>query len=217
MKKLFLSLLMLISLSFVFAQDKPAKEPVEKDYSEHLNAIKVRPLGPLFGNYEVSYERGGLMGGNKAIEGSIAYLGKSLIGNSLYPKGYQHNGFRVRLGGKLYFGNQEFKIAGMRRTHAMYGKYIKIEVNGSAQNTLYTNATTNFSQNHTQMQILFIGGKQYVADEFCFDIFGGLGYSLNTYSGSSSETSSALNTLANIFPIGIDVGFKMGYMFKTKK
>lgn len=207
MKNFLVIFVLFLSFSFnVFGQQPP------KNYERLTHAIKVRPLSPLFGNYEVGYERGGLSGGNKALEVNVSYYSKSLLLGYLPGNERVVNGLGVRIGGKLYFANQEFRMAGMTRTHPMYGKYIKAELGFKSKVSRFTNSNgISQTENVNRIQLLFIGGKQFVADEFCFDIFGGLGYSYRI-AGNPEVTS-----FKNNVPIGAELGFRMGYLFNPKK
>lgn len=167
----------------------------------------------MFGNYELTYERGGLSGGNKAIEASVAYLTKPLLFGTLFTNSdYAYNGFHVRVGGKLYFGAQEFSMSGMKRTHPMFGKYIKVELAGGLK---YNKSRVATAQDYytSRYQLLFIGGKQFVADEFCFDIFGGAGYSYKVTTKPVLDGTA----LTNILPIALEFGFRMGYIARKSR
>lgn len=220
-KNIFFVLVMSFICYTVSAQSDNKKEPVS--YEEYNQAIKVRPLAPLGGVYEIGYEIGGFgKNANKSIEANLAYISTPLLyAPFLKNNAYQVNGARVRIGGKLYFSSQEFTVSGTRRTHPMFGNYIKAELssrymlsNARYQSDVSIPVVVQTTQSFMGA-LTFILGRQFVIDRFCVDVFGGIGYAykkqLKTVNGD------AVDPYYFYLPISTELGFRLGYLFRDSK
>lgn len=189
------------------ATHQPTTDDVaDKAYNQ---AIKFSPLGPLFGQWNFSYEKASVFGKNSTLEVTAGLNTKPLFMKpTLDEAGLSMIGGRVEFGPRIYFGKQEFSIDGMRRTHLLYGKYFKPELGFSYTNYKYINDSNILEVNHmTTISMLFLLGKQWVSDRFVLDLNGGIGYA---YRNTSDRDVN--NALENI-PVAAKLGFKIGFIY----
>lgn len=216
MKTLFQSVLSIACMLSLFgtqlsAQNTVSPAPVTSTTDDvadmqYTKAIKFSPLAPLFGHWNVSFEKARVFGKNSNMEIMVGLNTKPLLfAPSL--EGLSMIGSNIDFGPKIYFGKQEFTVDGMRRTHLLYGKYFKPELGVSYISYKYTDSGTSASDYLVTTSLLFLLGRQWVSDRFVVDFNGGVGYAYRATSDSDVN-----NALENI-PVAIKIGFKIGFLY----
>ena len=203
-------------------------------------AIKVNFLSPLLGYTQLNYEKNLRPGRSYELSLGIIGLGKNQEMSTIYFSG--SNSYEsLKRGARGVFSGAGYKFTripdfinkGTRYSHLFQGSYVKPElILGLYGQNFYRN-NPNGNPIQERESIFFTGllinvGKQWVlGDAFLIDIYGGLGYALDTlnrkYDNSSEYTYNDLvgNHFAMISGVdsafGITGGFKIGLLLNQKK
>lgn len=177
-----------------------------------LSAFKTAPLGPMIGNWGVTYERGQLIKENISLEVNAGYKTTPLLLRGvLNDADASMSGFYVSAGPKIYFGKQEFYIPGMVRTHPMFGWYFKPEL--GARHVVYS-SDNDSDVKATAVKLLFNIGKQWISNNFVFEIYAGVGYAYRDFQGEGDFLDDVKETINENFPIAGQSGIRMGFLSK---
>ncbi|MBN2758304.1 MAG: DUF3575 domain-containing protein [Bacteroidales bacterium] len=161
MKKLILSLVLLLSLSFSgFAQS-------------HSMVIKTSPIALAFGNFNVTAEK--TLGSTSSVLFSVSYIYKLL--------GIEVNGFGAQAGYRYYFTNAKKEIPAGFYVNPQVGyssnKFESIDVLGTGETETYKTSSINIG-----VEV----GYQWVWDSgFALDL--GIGPKYYTMSGDTEQAS----------------------------
>lgn len=190
-----------VSAQTAAAQEKPK-----------LSAFKTAPLGPMIGNWGITYERGQLIKENISLEVNAGYTTTPLLFRGVFNDvDAGMSGFYLSAGPKIYFGQQEFYIPGMVRTHPMFGWYFKPEL--GARHVVYSSDSSS-DVKATAVKLLFNVGKQWISNNFVFEIYAGAGYAYRDYQGEGDFLNEVKDLVNENFPIAGQTGIRMGFLSK---
>ena len=197
-------------------------------------AIKVNFLAPLYGYFEVAYEKS--TGFGKSYELSLGIIGAGKAGILEYYNSQvgevKRSPFGVFVSGGYKFGKlPNFILFGKTRaTHLMQGTYVKPIVylgHYNENRILYKdNAYVVGDQNVTFGALQLEMGKQYVmGDKLALDLYWGFGYGFDNKKNSYSDYYFDDNTTAfnyanaragNSPGLSFTFGVKLGMLLKNK-
>ncbi|QQS29027.1 MAG: hypothetical protein IPM47_19675 [Sphingobacteriales bacterium] len=206
------NLIFCLVLSMVFAYlPLTAQKTIVPDTSPYLSAFKVAPLGPMVGNYGLTYERGAVFKDNISLEMNVGYRTSPLLFRGwIRDSDTKVNGFYGSAGPKIYFGKQEFTMEGMRRTHPMFGWYFKPEL--GFRYTVFSNPD-NDDVTATVVKLLLNIGKQWISDKFVFEIYTGIGYAYRNYNRTNNSLFDDISDdIRENFPIAAQSGIRLGLL-----
>jgi hypothetical protein len=139
---------------------------------------------------------------------------------------YDAFGVFTRFGYKFIRSPEYYKNKG-KQAHLLGGAYLRPEITiGHFNETQYSHSSTSLYASstyytpyfrstdapttHTFFALMFNAGKQWIVrDDFCIDVFGGIGLGGN--SGGSRNYNYAVGGYSPLF---FDIGVKIGGMFK---
>ena len=181
---------------------------------QHLNAIKVGFLSPLFGATSFTYERSIKPGNSWEASLGIIGLGTDIADNAA-------SGAYFKFGYK-FIKSPDFYSKGTRFDHILKGAYVRPEISFSAYSVKSTmlidvaggNLTNGgVRENNTMFAIMVNFGKQWVfSDRFLIDWFCGVGYG----TGHSYENLGWHYAFVGgipSFPLAITTGIRIGVLF----
>ncbi|OWY19445.1 hypothetical protein C7N43_28280 [Sphingobacteriales bacterium UPWRP_1] len=212
-KLLLFSVVVLIGVTeaTLFAQTK-AVSSANVQEKPRLNAFKTAPLGPMVGNWGITYERGQVFKDHISLEVNLGYKSAPLLfGGWLNDAGAGMSGFYVNAGPKIYFGKQEFYIPGMVRTHPMFGWYFKPEV--GVRHIVYSSDGSSDVKS-TAARLVFNFGKQWISNNFVFELYTGVGYAYRNYEGEGDFLEDVKDEINENFPVTAQSGIRLGFLSK---
>lgn len=179
--------------------------------SPMLSAFKVAPLGPMVGNWGITYERGAVFNNDISLEINAGYRTSPLLFRGLLRDvDANTNGFYLSAGPKIYFGKQEFTIDGMRRTHPIFGWYFKPEL--GYRYTVFKGSDNSEVKSNVARLMLNVG-KQWVSNRFVFELYTGIGYAYRNYTGKNNDIWDEVSeSIRENFPIAAQSGIRMGLL-----
>ena len=200
------------------------------------NAIKINFLSPLLGYTQLNYEHNLRPGRGYEISLGLIGLGKRQKLNS-YFNGAETFTQNYRGASGLYLGAgykfskvPDFVNKGAKYSHVLQGTYIKPELSIGVYGQNHFEGDANGNPVKSRESLVFGGllvnlGKQWVlGDALLVDIYGGLGYALDsrsddydgTYYNETIGNHFALST-GNDSGLGATGGFKVGLLLNKKK
>mgnify|MGYP001250029392 CR=1 FL=1 len=190
-----------------------AQTKIATSMAPKLSAFKTAPLGPIVGNFGLTYERGAVFNDNISVEMNVGYRTSPLIFRGwIKDSNTKVNGFYGSVGPKIYFGKQEFSMEGMRRTHPMFGWYFKPEL--GFKYTVFSNPDED-DVRATVAKLMLSLGKQWISNNFVFEIYAGMGYAYRDYSRTNSSLFDDISDdIRENFPIAGQTGIRMGFLSK---
>ncbi len=215
MKSLISKLFMLLLIAVLFTQLNAFAQNTNMPEVSKLNALKTAPISILIGNFGVTYERGQLIKKNISLEISAGYtnpLISSIFVTYAILNGESANmhihGCYLNAGPKIYFGSQKYYKRGMLLSHPMYGWYFKSELGVRYFNCSDDNGSA------TSVKVVPSIGKQWIENNFVYELSTGIGYSYNL-----GEDDSNIDLQ---LPLGDDGSFlafqlrlRLGFLFSN--
>lgn len=214
MKKLFISILILLAVGDTSAQEQTPNQESKK------NVVKVDFLTPLFGSTCLSYERSIRPG--VGLEGTIGLIGLGADMTGLQPKG-----------GLVKFGPRFMHATG-NKSSILRGTYLQPQIILGAYESQFEwypdghPSQLTVREQNSYINIMLVLGKQMVfSNVFAIDYYCGFGYGFTNiktltdmsgingeYEKSFAHTYGALTVGDESFPLAISAGIKLGYLFK---